>query len=75
MKYLLLALVLSGCGAGLSETALVRTRSGLEGLKSFYEAVCVQPPEGKEQVCEDARGALNEVGELFNEINEAVGEE
>ncbi len=75
MKYALtLVLTLTGC-AGLSETALPRASHTLDGLKAFYFAVCGVPPAGKEQVCEDGRNYVNAMGEVYNEINEALGED
>lgn len=74
MRKLVLVLVLvSGC-AGLSETALPRAAHTLDGLKSFYAAMCEEPPQGKEQVCEDGREAINGAGEFYNVVNSAFGE-
>lgn len=75
MKYLALVFCLSACGASLPETILPRTSSALEGLKEFYLAVCSPPPDGQEQVCEDARGSLNEAGEVYNLLNDTLGGE
>ncbi len=63
-----------GC-AGLSETALPRASHTLDGLKSFYFAMCLAPPAGKEQICEDGRDYVNEIGEFYNLVNEAIGED
>ena len=76
MKLLICALlvVVGGC-AGLSETALPRAGHTLDGLKSFYLAVCEAPPAGKEQLCEDAAQDLNAIGEFYNQVNDLLGED
>ena len=72
MKYVLVLVLFTGC-AGLSETALPRASHTLDGLKSFYLAVCSPPPDGQEQVCEDGRNYINSAGEFYNEVNSALG--
>ena len=67
-------LIVSGC-AGLSETALPRAAHTLEGLKSFYLAVCEAPPAGKEQLCEDGAKYIDEAGAFYNEVNSALGDD
>ena len=75
MKYVLtLVLFFAGC-ATLQETALPRASSALDGMKSFYFAMCLVPPSGKEQMCEKGRLYVNEMGEFYNAVNSAFGEE
>lgn len=72
MKYVLAILLLSGC-ASLGETALPRASNALDGLKSFYLAMCMVPPSGKEQLCEDAKSYVNEIGSFYNVVSDAIG--
>lgn len=75
MKHLLFVLLLTAGCAGLSQTALPRASHTLDGLKSFYFAMCMAPPSGKEQVCEDGKNAVNAAGEFYNEVNSAIGDD
>lgn len=72
MKYVLAILLLSGC-ATLSETALPRASNALDGLKSFYLAMCMVPPSGKEQLCEKAKDDINVAIDFYTKVNDAVG--
>ena len=73
---LLLVCIVLGVGcASLSETALPRASHTLDGLKSFYLAMCLVPPSGKEKMCEDGRNYVNEAGEFYNAVNSALGDD
>jgi len=62
---------LTGCAEALP---LVRTGNALQGLRSFYLAVCAPPPAGKEKVCSEGRDVANQLIDVYTQINEAVGE-
>lgn len=37
--------------------------------------MCMVPPSGKEQVCENAKDSVNDVIEFYTEVNNAIGED
>lgn len=64
-KYLVLVLLLSGCS-----TVMPRFGHSLLGAKEFYLAMCQPPPpSGKEKICLDGAKALNEIIDVYSEVN------